>query len=99
MVRAENCINIYIDDYLDFVITIEPDEDYAKAYETVEKAYEEWFENTHESDETISEWIGEKLTENGIEYNMYFKDMEIDWSDKNEFTTKYSSKTVFKSRI
>lgn len=49
--------------------------------------------------EKISEWIGEKLTENGIEYNMYFKDMEIDWSDKNEFTTKYSSKTVFKSRI
>ena len=30
---------------------------------------------------------------------VYFKYMEIDWSDKNEFTTKYSSKTVFKSRI
>ena len=29
----------------------------------------------------------------------YFKNMEIDWSDKNEFTTKYSSETVFKSRI
>ena len=23
----------------------------------------------------------------------------IDWSDQNEFTTKYSSETVFKSRI
>ena len=73
MVRAENCINVYIDNYLDFVITIEPDEDYAKAYEVVEKAEEEWFEDTHESDEPISEWIGEKLTENEIEYEMYFK--------------------------
>ena len=61
MIRAENCINVYIDDYLDFVITIEPDEDYAKAYEVVEKAEEEWFEDTHESDEPISEWIGEKI--------------------------------------
>ncbi|WP_288681578.1 hypothetical protein [uncultured Eubacterium sp.] len=81
MVRAENCINVYIDNYLDFVITIEPDEDYAKAYEVVEKAEEEWFEDTHESDEPISEWIGEKLTENEIEYEMYFKS-EVEEDDE-----------------
>jgi len=75
MVRAENCINVYseMNPWIDIVITIEPDEDYARAYEVVEKAYEEWFEDTHESDEPISEWIGEKLTESEIKYEMYFK--------------------------
>lgn len=75
MVRAENCINVYseMNPWIDIVITIEPDEDYARAYEVVGKAYEEWFEDTHESDEPISKWIGEKLTESEIKYEMYFK--------------------------
>lgn len=97
MVTKEDCINVYIDDYLDFMIDIVSLEEFERAIKIIEKAEEEWFSDEHISDETISEWIGEKLTENEIEFEMYFK--SIDWSDKNEFTTKYGSETVFKSRI
>lgn len=78
MVVREDCINVYIDDYLEFIINIASLEEFEGAVKIVEKAEEEWFSDEHISDETLSEWIGEKLTENGIEYNMYFKNEEED---------------------
>ncbi len=78
MVTKEDCINVYIDDYLDFMIDIVSLEEFKRAIKIIEKAEEEWFSDEHISDETLSEWIGEKLTENEIEYEMYFKNEEED---------------------
>ena len=78
MVTKEDCINVYIDDYLDFMIDIVSLEEFKRAIKIIEKAEEEWFSDEHISDETLSEWIGEKLTENDIEYEMYFKNEEED---------------------
>lgn len=78
MVTREDYINVHIDDYLDFVIDIVSLEEFEGAVKIVEKAEEEWFYDEHISDEPLSEWIGEKLTENGIEYEMYFKNKEED---------------------
>ena len=76
MVTREDCINVYIDDYLDFMIDIISLEEFERAIKIIEKAEEEWFSDEHISDESISEWIGEKLTENEIEFEMYFKSKE-----------------------
>lgn len=76
MVTREDCINVYIDDYLDFMIDIVSLEEFKRAIKIIEKAEEEWFSDGHISDEPISEWIGEKLTENEIEFEMYFKSKE-----------------------
>ena len=78
MVIREDYINVYIDDYLNFIIDIISLEEFERAVKIVEKAEEEWFSDEHISDETLSEWIGEKLTENEIEYEMYFKNEEED---------------------
>ena len=78
MVTREDCINVHIDDYLDFMIDIASLEEFKRAIKIIEKAEEEWFSDEHISDETLSEWIGEKLTENEIEYEMYFKNEEDD---------------------
>lgn len=78
MVTKEDCINVYIDDYLDFMIDIVSLEEFKRAIKIIEKAEEEWFSDEHISDETLSEWIGEKLTKNEIEYEMYFKNEEED---------------------
>lgn len=78
MVTREDCINVHIDDYLDFMIDIASLEEFKRAIKIIEKAEEEWFSDEHISDETLSEWIGEKLTENEIEYEMYFKNEEED---------------------
>lgn len=76
MVTREDCINVYIDDYLDFMIDIVSLEEFKRAVKIIEQAEEEWFSDEHISDETLSEWIGEKLTENEIEFEMYFKSKE-----------------------
>lgn len=76
MVTREDCINVYIDDYLDFMIDIISLEEFERAIKIIEKAEEEWFSDGHISDETLSEWISEKLTENEIEFEMYFKSKE-----------------------
>lgn len=73
MLETKTCINVYSDmnDWIDFCIVIGAYEDFTKAEEIVQAAYDEWFEN--ESDEPIAEFISQRLIENEIYPEVYFK--------------------------
>lgn len=73
MLETKTCINVYSETnpWIDFCIVIGAYEDFTKAEEIVQDAYDEWFEN--ESDEPIAEYISQRLIENEIYPEVYFK--------------------------
>lgn len=72
MVDIQLCINVYSDmnPWIDFCIIIS-NMDYARAYEIVKKAQYDWWGLPETT--PIADYIGEKLKENQIGYEMYFK--------------------------
>ena len=78
MLETKTCINVYSDmnPWIDFCIVIGAYEDFTKAEEIVQTAYDEWFEN--ESDEPIAEFISQCLKENDIDHEIFFKAEESD---------------------
>ena len=78
MVPKRNCILVYSDmnTWIDFCILV-LDKDFNKAMEVTAKAYDDWWDSEEaDSDIPIAEYIGMKLTENDIEFEIYFKNEE-----------------------
>lgn len=77
--QLKKCINVYSteNEWIDFVFVIENIVDIRKAEEVISKAYREWWEDDEICD-TIADYIGSKLTENNIEFEVYFKSEEME---------------------
>lgn len=77
MIQKRNCILIYSDmnTWIDFCILVS-DKDFNKAKEVIEKAYDDWWTVTDAEFEPIGDWVSDKLKENGIEFEIYFKHEE-----------------------
>ena len=82
MVQKRNCILIYSDmnTWIDFCILVS-DKDFNKAKEVIEKAYDDWWTLPDAEFEPIADWVSDKLKENGIEFEIYFKYEEEEESD------------------
>ena len=82
MVQKRNCILIYSDmnTWIDFCILVS-DKDFNKAKEVIEKAYDDWWTLPDAEFEPIADWVSDKLKENGIEFEIYFKYEEEEASD------------------
>ena len=78
MIQIANCINVFSDmnTWIDFIIIPANHEDFQKAEEIVRKGYDEWWELLDAQFEPIADWICRCLTENNIEFEIYFKDDE-----------------------
>lgn len=74
MTKQCNCINVYSDmSNFDFVI-IPYTDDLKKAEDIIAEAYDDWWDSEEaDYDIPIAEYIGMKLTENGIRYDIYFQ--------------------------
>ena len=82
MIQKQNCILIYSDmnTWIDFCILVS-DKDFNKAKEVIEKAYDDWWTLPDAEFEPIADWVSDKLKENGIEFEIYFKYEEEEESD------------------
>ena len=72
MIQTKTCINVYSDmnTWIDFCILVS-DTDFNKAMEITAKAYDDWWDSEEaDSDIPIAEYIGMKLTENNIEFDI-----------------------------
>lgn len=78
MIQEISGFHVYSDmnPWIDFVITIDVYEDFQKAEEIIRKAYDDWWELEEAESEAIGDWIGGRLTENDIGFEIYFKDEE-----------------------
>lgn len=78
MLRVTNCINVYSDmnTWIDFCIILNDDRKLSQAEEIINKSYDEWWELPDAAFEPIADYIGRKLTENGIKFEIYFKQGE-----------------------
>ena len=81
--RTTKCINVFSDmnTWIDFVIIPCNDEDFTKAEEIISKAYDDWWTLPDAEFEPIADWVSDKLKENGIEFEIYFKYEEEEESD------------------
>ena len=75
MIETRNCINLYseLNMWIDLCILIPSQKDFEKAKEIVRKAYDDWWEDSYAQYEAIGDYIGIRLSENDIEYEIYFK--------------------------
>ena len=82
MIQKRNCILVYSDmnTWIDFCILVS-DKDFNKAKEVIEKAYDDWWTLPDAEFEPIADWVSDKLKENGIEFEIYFKHEEEEESD------------------
>ena len=74
MIKPGGCINVYseMNPWIDFCIIIYGD--LSAAEKIAQQAYDDWWEL--EYDVPIADYVGEKLKENNIEFDMYFKETE-----------------------
>ena len=63
--------------WIDFCILVS-DKDFNKAKEVIEKAYDDWWTVPDAEFEPIGDWVSRCLTENDIEFDIYFKNEEED---------------------
>ena len=75
MVQIKTCINVYSDmnTWIDFCVLVD-EEDFENAKLIIEKAYDDWWELPDAQFEPLGDFIGGKLTENGINFEIYFKE-------------------------
>lgn len=82
MTDERRCINLYSDmnPWMDLVLLIKDKDDkvFEKAKEVVNKAFDDFWNDPKVEEQcwAYGDWIGWKLTEAGIEYEMYFKNNE-----------------------
>lgn len=76
MIKTSTCINVYseMNTWIDFCIVIGAYEDLSKAEEVVQQAYDDWFELSDAQFEPIADYITARLTDEEIEYEIYFKE-------------------------
>lgn len=75
MIEKKMCINVWSDmnTWIDFCILV-ANTVLEKAEEVVQKAYDDWWELQDEQFEPLADWISRCLTDNEIEFEIYFKD-------------------------
>ena len=80
MVIIKNCIWVMseMNTWIDFCIITENEKDMDRAKKIVEDAYNDWWEIEDAQFEPIADYIGRRLYENGIEFDMYFKNESED---------------------
>ena len=84
MVQTTTGINVFSDmnTWIDFIIIPCKSKDFNKAKEVIEKAYDDWWTVPDAEFEPIGDWVSDKLKENGIEFEIYFKYEEEEESDQ-----------------
>ena len=82
MVQKRNYILVYSDmnTWIDFCILVS-DKNFNKAMEVTAKAYDDWWTLPDAEFEPIADWVSDKLKENGIEFEIYFKHEEEEESE------------------
>lgn len=77
MIEIKTCINVWSDmnTWVDFCVIVYPI-DLPKAEEIVQKAYDDWWELPDVQFEPLEDYVSRCLYENGIEFEIYFKDEE-----------------------
>ena len=80
MVQTTTGINVFSDmnTWIDFIIIPCKSKDFTKAEEIVSKAYDDWWTLPDAEFEPIADWVSRCLTENDIEFDIYFKNEEED---------------------
>ena len=78
MIQTKTCINVYSDmnTWIDFCIVIGTYDNFTKAEEIVQKAYDDWWELPDAQFLPIAEYIGNCLEDNGIKFDMYYNNEE-----------------------
>ena len=76
MTRQIQAINVcsQLNDWIDFVIVLENQEEADQAEEIINKAADDWFENSDGLCDTISEFICDKLRAETIQFDIYYKE-------------------------
>ena len=76
MIETKTCINVWSDmnTWIDFCVVIGAYENFEEAEEIVRKAYDDWWELEDAAFEPIADYVSRCLYENGIEFEIYFKD-------------------------
>lgn len=76
MIKTSTCINVYseMNTWIDFCIVIGAYEDLSKAEEVVQQAYDDWWKLSYAQSEPIADYIAARLTDEEIEYEIYFKE-------------------------
>lgn len=81
MIQATSCINVYSETnpWIDFVIIPMSYSNFNEVEDIINQAYNDWFDSEDvDSDIPIAEYICAKLTENNIEFEIYFKEEKED---------------------
>ena len=82
MIETKTCVNVWIDSnmdssiWVDFCFVFGAYEDVAKAEEIIQEAYNDWWELEEAQCEPIVDYIGSYLTENDIDFEVYFKEVD-----------------------
>lgn len=80
MIIMKNCIWVASDmnTWIDFCIITESENDMDRAKEIAKAAYNDWWETEDAQCEPIADYIGRRLYEKGIEFDMYFNNESED---------------------
>ena len=78
MVQTASGFHIYSDlnTWIDFMIVIDAYEDFTMAEEIIREAEETYWTDKDAESETMADWIGNKLIENNISFEIFFKDFK-----------------------
>lgn len=76
MVQPTSGFHVYSDlnTWIDFMIVIDIYEDFTQAEEIIKKAEDTYWTDEDAQCETMADWIGSKLEENNISFEIFFKD-------------------------
>ena len=80
MVQPTSGFHVYseLNTWIDFIIIPCKSKEFNKAKEVIEKAYDDWWTLLDAEFEPIADWVSRCLTENDIEFDIYFKNEEED---------------------
>lgn len=78
MVQPTSGFHIYSDlnTWIDFMIVIDIDESFSKVEKIISEAEETYWTDKDAYSETMADWIGSKLEENNISFEIFFKNEE-----------------------
>ena len=76
MTRQVQAINVYsqLNDWIDFVVILENQEETEKAEEIINKAADRWFEDADDICDTFADYVCFELTKAKIKHDIYFKE-------------------------
>ena len=78
MVQPTSGFHVYLElnTWIDFMIIIDAYEDFTKVEEIIKKAEDTYWTDEDAQYETMADWIGSKLEENNISFEIFFKNEE-----------------------